>query len=314
MGRGAGHRPVLPDQVLELLAPAGRRIVIDCTVGPGGHASLLMSAAGPQATLIGLDVDEQNLRIARQRLSPFSSRVRLFRACFTELEIVLAEVGLRRVDLVLADLGVSSGQLDDPQRGLSFLADGPLDMRLDRRRVQTAAELVNRLNEKDLADLIYRYGEERYSRRIARAMVAARRTRPIERTTELARIVSGAYPAAARKSRRGVHPATRTFLALRIAVNDELGNLDRLLEHLPHVLAPKARVGIISFHSLEDRRVKRAFARWAQSGEAVTLTPTPVTPGTDEIRENPRSRSAKLRVIEWLAPETGATESNGVET
>jgi len=188
--------------------------------------------------------------------------------------------------------------MDDPARGMSFSADGPLDMRLDRRTARTAADLVNKLGEKELADLIYANGEERYSRRIAKAIVLARKAGRIERTGELARIVSGAYPAAARRSRRGVHPATRTFQALRIAVNDELGSLDRLLSLLPDVLAPLGRAGIISFHSLEDRRVKQAFAAWAAGGQAAILTRKPVTATDEEIQRNPRSRSAKLRVIE----------------
>lgn len=284
-----------------MLAPAGQCVLLDCTVGSAGHAEALLETAGPRARLIGMDVDEQNLRMAQTRLRPFGERVRLFLANFTEVRAVLAEAGAAGADVLLADLGVSSNQLDDPGRGLSFSADGPLDMRLDRRDTRTAADLVNGLGEKALADLIYRNGEERYSRRIARAIVLARGRGRIERTTELAKIVADAVPAAARRSRRGVHPATRTFLALRIAVNEELRALDRLLELLPDVLNVGGRAGIISFHSLEDRRVKNAFAAWAQTGRAKRLTKKPVGPAEAEIARNPRSRSAKLRGIERVA-------------
>ena len=283
-----------------MVAPAGRRVLLDCTVGLGGHAEALLEAADAEATLLGVDVDEINLQLARRRLERFGERVRLFQANFSEADEVLAQAGEGAADVILADLGVASSQLDDPQRGLSFRVDGPLDMRLDSRRTQTAADLVNALGERELADLIYEFGEERYSRRIARAVVAARANERIERTTELAEIVSNAMPAAVKRTRRGVHPATRTFQALRIAVNDEMGSLDRLLEKLPDLLAPGGRAGIISFHSLEDRRVKRAFASWADTGRAKTLSRKPVTPAEDESAANPRSRSAKLRGIERM--------------
>jgi len=283
-----------------MLAPAGRRLLLDCTVGLGGHAEALLQAADPEATLLGVDVDEANLTRARRRLERFGERVRLFQANFSEADEVLAQAGQGSADLVLADLGVASSQLDDPQRGLSFRVDGPLDMRLDPRRTRDAADLVNGLGEKQLADLIYEFGEERYSRRIARAIVAARKGGRIERTTELARIVTGAMPAAVKRTRRGVHPATRTFQALRIAVNDEMASLDRLLEKLPELLGLGGRAGIISFHSLEDRRVKQAFAAWADTGRAKKLTRKPVTPAEDEMAANPRSRSAKLRGIERI--------------
>lgn len=298
MRRAAAHLPVLREAVLRLLRPAGREVLVDCTIGPGGHAKALLDAAGQDARLIGIDLDEVCLKLARSTLRRFGRRVRLFQANFADLADVLVEAGEEKADLLLADLGVASSQLDDPARGLSFAADGPLDMRLDRRIGRTAAGLVNRLSEAELADLIYAGSEERYSRRIARAIVAARRRNRIERTVELARIVAGGVPAAARKSRRGVHPATRTFQALRIAVNDELGSLDRLLEQLPTVLGVAGRAGIISFHSLEDGRVKRAFARLAETGAAETLTRKPVTATDDEIAANPRSRSARLRAIE----------------
>jgi 16S rRNA (cytosine1402-N4)-methyltransferase len=238
-----GHVPVLLREVLGLLAPAGRRVIVDCTVGLGGHSEALLAEAGSQSRLIGLDVDEGNLALARSRLGHFGDRVRLFQANFTELPEVLAQAGAEEVDLLLADLGVASSQLDDPERGLSFLADGPLDMRLDLRRTTTAADLVNRLGETELADLIYNFSDERYSRRIARAIVEARRATPFRRTGQLAQAVAGAYPRAAKASRLGVHPATRTFQALRIRVNDELGNLDRLLVACPACWELRLRPG-----------------------------------------------------------------------
>ncbi|MHC4561243.1 MAG: 16S rRNA (cytosine(1402)-N(4))-methyltransferase RsmH [Planctomycetota bacterium] len=301
MDRNDTHVAVLRDEVAELLCPASSQILVDCTVGLGGHSRALLEKAPPDAQLIAMDVDQGNLRRAKEGLSEFVGRVRFFHANFSQIALVLSEVGAASADIVLADLGVSSNQLDDPQRGLSFGQDGPLDMRLDDRLTTTAADLVNDLAEAPLADMIYQYGEERYSRRIARAVVAARKQRRIERTAELAEIVRRAYPAPARRSRRGVAPATRTFQALRIAVNQEMENLHRLLELLPNILSVGGRAGIISFHSLEDRPVKQAFADWAASGRARLVTRKPVTPSDSEVRCNSRSRSAKLRVIERIA-------------
>ncbi len=295
------HRPVLVQEVIELLEPRRCHVMVDCTIGLGGHAEALLAAASARAELIGIDMDEGNLRTARERLERFAPRFRLFCANFADLEEVLAQAGVPSADAILADLGVASSQLDDPARGLSFTADGPLDMRLDRTLPRTAADLVNGLGETELADVIYRYGQERYSRRIARAIAERRCVERIERTAQLAAIVRSAYPAAARRSRRGVHPATRTFQALRIAVNDELGRLESLLAALPAVLSKEGRAAIISFHSLEDRRVKQAFAALAKAGRAKLLTKKPITPSNEEISDNPRSRSAKLRGIEMVS-------------
>jgi len=285
--------------VLELLAPAGRRLLVDCTVGLGGHAEALLQAAGREARLIGIDADEANLARAKEGLASFGDRVRLFQANFADVSEVLREAGQGQADLLLADLGVASSQLDDPRRGLSFQADGPLDMRLDQSSGRTAADLVNNLPEAELADIIFAYGEERHSRRIARAIVAARREKRIQCTAELARIVSGAAGGPARRP-GAIHPATRTFQALRIAVNDEMGSLQRLLASLPDVLAPGARAGIISFHSLEDRPVKQSFSSLAAQGRARLLTKKPICATVAEVAANARSRSAKLRAIEWV--------------
>jgi len=296
----AGHTPVLREEVLRLLSPGGRSVLVDCTIGLGGHSEALLDAAGPQATLLGIDADETNLARAKKNLERFGRRARFFHANFSQLSEVFAEAGVRAADAILADLGVASTQLDDAGRGFSFAAEAPLDMRMDARAEQTAADLVNTLGEKELADLIYTCGEERYSRRIARAVVEARKTRAIATTTQLAEIVARAYPAPARRARRGVHPATRTFQALRIAVNDELGSLEALLAMLPQVLAPAGRAAIISFHSLEDRRVKQAFAAWAEAGTGRLLNRKPITPSAEEMQRNPRSRSAKLRGTERM--------------
>ncbi|MFP4353916.1 MAG: 16S rRNA (cytosine(1402)-N(4))-methyltransferase RsmH [Phycisphaerae bacterium] len=300
-GQKPGHEPVLLEPVLDLLQPQGRKILVDCTLGLAGHGRALLEAAGPEATLIGLDVDETNLRRSRETLDRFGGRARLFIANFSQLPEVLAEAGAAAADLVLADLGVCSSQLDDPARGLTFQQDGPLDMRLDPEGPTTAAELVNRTEEAELADTIYQYGQERFSRRIARAIVRARQDEPIRTTGRLAEIVRRAYPPQARRSRKGVDPATRTFQALRIAVNDEMQHLERLLTALPGCLETGGRAGIISFHSLEDGRVKRAFADWAASGNARILTKKPIVAEQTELQRNPRSRSAKLRVIQRVA-------------
>ncbi len=297
----ASHTPVLRDEVCELLRPGECRVLVDCTIGLGGHSEALLESAPQDAILIALDIDESNLASAKTRLSRYGVRARFFHANFADLPEVLSEVGVSTADLILADLGVASSQLGDSERGFAFTAEGPLDMRMDLRSERTAADLLGTLSEKDLADLIYSYGEERYSRRIARAIIEERARGAIETTTQLARIVERAYPRITRRTRRGTHPATRTFQALRIAVNDELGNLDRLLELLPQVLAVGARAGLISFHSLEDRRIKHTFARLVTTGVAKLLNKKPITASDEEVKSNPRSRSAKLRGIERIA-------------
>ena len=294
------HVSVLRQEVLDMLVPAERtpKRILDCTLGLAGHAQALLKLAGTDAQLVGMDADESNVILARRNLASFGGQVRLFHANFADVQEVLRQVDWEWADAILADLGFASNQLDDPQRGLSFMQDGPLDMRLNQDLPRTAADIVNQVSQKELADLIYNFGEERYSRRIAKAIVAARRDNRIERTAELADIVCRALPAAVKRTRRGVHPATRTFQALRIAVNDELSKLDTFLNLLPDVLAPGGRAAIISFHSLEDRRVKQSFAALSRDGRATLLTKKPITPTDAETQSNPRSRSAKLRGIE----------------
>jgi 16S rRNA (cytosine1402-N4)-methyltransferase len=284
----AHHVPVLPAEVLHWLDPQPGQVLVDCTVGAGGHTRLLAERVGPAGRVIGLDQDAAMLELARPGLAGLP--VTLVHAGFEQLADVLREQGVTAADGVLADLGVCSDQLDDAARGLSFQESGPLDMRMDPSRGETAADLLRRLPERDLADLIYQYGEERFSRRIARRIVEARQREPLTTTEQLAELVRRCVPRA--KGRPGLDPATRTFQALRIAVNDELGALERLLAQLPDCVKPGGRAVLISFHSLEDRRVKQAFrdkAVWD------VLTKKPVQAGDDEVRANPRARSAKLR-------------------
>lgn len=295
----AGHIPVLSEQTLALLDPQPGLTVLDATLGRGGHAELILPRiAGGR--FLGLDLDPGNLDYAQSRLQPLAAEhdveLSLHHQSFVAAEKAMADAGVQAVDRLLADLGFSSNQMGDPQRGLSFAEPGPLDMRLDPTAAVTAEDLVNTLGEKDLADLIYGLGEERLSRRIARKIVETRGERPITTTEQLAQLVRSAYGPAGRKIR--IHPATRTFMALRIAVNDELGSLERLLEQLPQWLAEGGRAAIISFHSLEDRRVKRAFLDLAQTQGWHRLTRKPLTASEDERGKNPRSRSAKLRAIE----------------
>jgi len=296
MGAASAHTPVLREAVVDLLRPSAARWIVDCTVGLGGHAEALLAAGGEGLSLIGIDRDAANLRRAADRLG--RERVRLFHGDFRNVREVLEAVAVERVDGVLADLGVASTQLDDDERGFSFAGDAPLDMRMDREGGgPTAADLLRTLSERQLADLLYRYADERFSRPIARAIVKARSDGPIARTRQLADLVRRAVGS---RAGRRIHPATRTFQALRIAVNDELGALDDLLAVLGDILAPGARAVIISFHSLEDRRVKHAFAAMKSDGTGRIITPKPVVPDDTELRRNPRSRSAKLRCVERL--------------
>jgi len=294
--QAAGHTPVLTREVCELLAVQPGAFVVDATVGWGGHATLLARLAGEHGTLLGLDVDGASLSVAGERLADLPARVILRQRNFAELPEVLAEVGAAHVDVILADLGVSSSQLDDPNRGFSFSADGPLDMRMGEGLGTTAADLVNRLGESELADLIYQNGQEHRSRRIARRICAARRGGRITRTRQLADLVASAVGVDPSSRRSKIHPATRTFQALRIAVNNELDSLEALLDWAPGCLKAGGRIAVISFHSLEDGRVKASFRRNKAAGLYEVVTKKPVTADREERQANPRSRSAKLRV------------------
>ena len=300
------HVPVLSDALIELLQLRPDSTIVDCTIGLGGHTRQLLAAA-PEGRVIGLDADAANLAHAADGLRDHADRCVFRKANFEALDAVLAELKIDEVDVILADLGPSSNQIDDPQRGLSFQADGPLDMRLDPDNPTTAADLVNGLPESELADLIYNYSQERLSRRIARRIHLARRERRITRTSHLAQIVAAAMGVDPSSRRSRIHPATRTFLALRMAVNRELECLAALLDAAPSRLAAGGRIAVISFHSVEDRVVKRDFLRRRTEGVYELVTRKPIVATADERTENPRSRSAKLRVAR-RTPKTGEGE------
>jgi 16S rRNA (cytosine1402-N4)-methyltransferase len=284
------HVPVLPDEVVHWLAPERGGVFVDCTVGLGGHARVLLEHGVDR--LVGLDRDPAALAIARQTLREFSDRVELVHADYRELAPLLDARGLTAVDGILADLGVSSMQLEAEGRGFSFSRDEPLDMRMDPSRGATGAELLAAVDETELANVIYQFGEERHSRRIARALVRAREERPLETTGQVADIVRRASRT---KGYWRIDPATRTFQALRIWINRELDGLDTFLDTAASRLAPDGRLGVITFHSLEDRVVKHTFRRI----ETVrVLTKRPIVAGDEEIARNPRARSAKLRAVE----------------
>lgn len=287
------HLPVLLAEVLDALQPGRGGTYVDCTVGLGGHAQAILEAGATR--VIGLDRDPDALRIAGARLAAFADRVALVHADYRTLRSVLAARGVERVAGVLADLGVSSMQFDAEGRGFSFRRDEPLDMRMDRTQGPTAADLLRDADEQALADAIFRYGEERHSRRIARAIVAARRAAPVATTGALAAIVRRAVP---HRGYQRIDPATRTFQALRIWVNAELDGLDAFVREAVHVLQPGGRAAVVSFHSLEDRVVKHTLRELEREGVARPLSRKPVTPGPDELSRNPRARSAKLRAAE----------------
>lgn len=301
MPHDPGHYPVMCTEVVQLLGQCKRGVIVDCTVGLGGHSQALLDSWQGEGLLIGMDVDEDNLRQAKQNLERFGDRVRLFHANFSELKTVLSQAGVDGVDALVADLGVASTHLDLPDRGFSFSKDGPLDMRMDMRIKRTAGDIVNTIGQEQLADLIFEFGQERFSRKIAKAIVFARKSHLLNSTAELSQIICAAMPGYARQSRKGVHPATRTFQALRIAVNSELDVLEKLLSDLPSVLNVEGRAAIISFHSLEDKRVKQSFSDWAGAGTAERITKKPLSAQVSEIDRNPRSRSAKLRCIQRIA-------------
>jgi 16S rRNA (cytosine1402-N4)-methyltransferase len=287
------HVPVMLEQVVRWLDPQPGSVFVDGTFGGGGHAAALASIVEENGLVIGLDRDREALDAAEKNQKLRGLPIRLVQANFCDLPEILEQLEIKTVDGVVLDLGLSSDQLADGSRGFSFSADGPLDLRFDRLSGEPARRLVNRLSAEHLTQLISAYGEERYSRRIAQAIVRARRDRPIETSAELAELIRRSVPNT--PDARRIDPATRTFQALRIAVNDELKSLEIALRRIPVCLRPGGRLAAISFHSLEDRRVKEAFLSDPQWN---VLTRRPVRPDEKEIAENPRSRSAKLRVAE----------------
>jgi 16S rRNA (cytosine1402-N4)-methyltransferase len=309
MEPGSIHRPVMVDEVLDHLSPGGG-LIVDATVGGGGHSAAIMAAC-PDCTVIGLDRDTETIEAARKRLEPWKTRVQLIGEDYRHLAQLAFEHRWWPIRGIVADLGVSSLQLDSAERGFSFRRSGPLDMRMDRRSALTAADLVNELDTDELASILRRYGDERYAGPIARAIVAARRSKRLRTTDQLAQIVSAAIP----RAPEHIHPATRTFQAIRIAVNDELNGLYEFAVGAARLLAPGGRLVIITFHSLEDRLVKQAFRYLASDcvcpprlprcacskfTEVEILTKRPLRPREDEVEVNPRSRSAHLRAVARL--------------
>ena len=305
------HQPVLYNEIIHLLRPHRAGRYVDCTVGAGGHAWGILQACEPDGFLLGFDVDTYALQLARKHLESFGNRATLVHSSFTNLSKELNAVGWHMVDGILLDLGISSMQLDIPERGFSFRKDALLDMRFDLRNPMRAIDLVNNLSEKELADLIYTFGEERRSRQVARAIVQAR---PLETTHQLASVVAKTTSS----GRKRMHPATRTFQALRIAVNQELDALREVLPQAISSLNPKGRLAVISYHSLEDRIVKHYLRNESKDcicppkqpicdcGHTASIniiTKRPIRPQDGEIERNPRARSARLRVIEKLSTE-----------
>ena len=291
------HEPVMVSEVLELLQPSRGGLFVDCTVGLGGHARAVLDTGATR--VLGLDRDPLALSIAREALAAFGDRVELVHSDYRELDRVLDERGIDKTAGVLADLGVSSMQFDAEGRGFSFRRDEPLDMRMDQSRGPSVADLLRDVEETELADVIYRFGEERASRRVARAIVHARRESPIDTTGRLAAIVRRAVP---HHGHQRIDPATRTFQALRIWVNRELDELDAFLAAAARRLLANARLAVITFHSLEDRIVKHTFRAMEKAGEGLRiLTKRPLVPADEEVARNPRARSAKLRAIERFA-------------
>jgi 16S rRNA (cytosine1402-N4)-methyltransferase len=289
------HVPVMLAESLEYLAIHPDGVYLDLTAGLGGHTRAIaerLTALGPVGLVLSCDRDAESLAIARANTLPFSDRIHFHQTSFSVVGEVLAAENISQVDGLLADLGVSRYQLTEAERGFSLMADGPLDSRMDRSQGQTAADIVNYDSEKELADLIHNLGEERRSRKIARAIV---RARPIKTTGQLAKLIEQAVPRTGK-----IHPATQTFMALRIAVNNENQELDALLESIPRLVKPGGRAVVLTFMSLEDRKVKQSFQAMARSGQARILTRHVVRPAEEEIRSNPPSRSAKLRAVELI--------------
>ncbi len=290
------HYPVMYREVLELLDIRKRKTIVDCTVGTGAHSYKFLKAAKPDAHLIGIDRDQNSLDVAAQRLKDFKGQFTLVKENFINLDIVLENLNIKEVDVFLFDLGISTYQLSNSDRGFSFLKEGPLDMRMDNDSFLSAYDLINNLSETELGNIFKKFGEERHFRKIAHSLVEARKNEPISTTTQLTKIILGSVPAKSRYYR--IHPATRVFQSLRIAVNRELEVLEPALTKAVSFLKKGGRVGVISFHSLEDRIVKHAFKDYTSKGLVRIVTKKPLVPDNSEREENPPSRSAKFRVAE----------------
>lgn len=290
------HYPVMHRELLELLEFKNKKTVVDCTMGLGSHALKFFEAMDKDARLIGIDRDEDSLKIAEQKLSGYRDRLTLVKADFAEIDSVLKNLGIKEVDVFLFDLGISMYQLTSAERGFSFLQEGPLDMRMDRDLFLCAYDLVNNLSEIELENIFRRFGEERYAKKIARHIVNVRKNEPIATTGQLSRIITQAVPGRYSK----IHPATRVFQALRIAVNRELEVLSLGVSKAIGHLREKGKIAVISFHSLEDRIIKHTFKEFASKGILRIITKKPLIPSGAEIEENNHSRSAKLRIAEKI--------------
>jgi 16S rRNA (cytosine1402-N4)-methyltransferase len=300
----AGHIPVMLHEVVEYLQPKPGHIIVDGTLGLGGHAEVIAGMVGPQGRLIGIDRDARALEQARENLKEYRDRCYFVHQDYRYIDKVLEELNIPKVNGLLLDLGLSSFQLDDPERGFSFRNDGPLDMRMDQDSPISAFDLVNSLSEKEISSILKEFGQERWHHRIARFVVHQRSQKPIETTKELSDIVLRAMPRG--KKREKIHPATRTFQAVRIAVNRELEGLGEALDKCNDALEIGARVVVIAFHSLEDRVVKQKFRGLAKSGNLNLVVKKPLRPGEGEAGLNPRARSARLRIAERKSPVTAS--------
>jgi 16S rRNA (cytosine1402-N4)-methyltransferase len=300
MFEGKYHIPVMSREVLDYLNLAPAKTIVDATVGLGGHSSLILEHITPGGRLVGIDRDQESLKIARERLAGFHDACTFLQGNFSDLDKLLGGLNISEIDGILFDLGVSSFQLKDPSRGFSFQQEGPLDMRMDKNGYICAYDLLNNLNEKEISDLLWVFGQERWHNRIARLLVQERQREPIATTSQLVNIVIKATPARYRHRFQRIHPATRTFQAVRIAVNRELEALEAVINKAICFLKSGSRICVISFHSLEDRIVKHSFRRAASEGLIKILTPKPLVAKDDEVKYNPLSRSSKLRVAQKL--------------
>jgi len=294
------HTPVMLNEVIDFLKLKPGQAIVDATMGTAGHSKAILERITPGGRLIGIDRDEESLAASKERLKDYSSFCDFVHSNFVDIDKALKGLKIKKVDGVLMDLGISSFQLDDPARGFSFQNEGPLDMRLDRGSYISAYDLVNNLNEEEISSLLWNFGEERWHNRIAHLLIEERERHPISTTRELADIVARAIPARYRGRHYRIHPATRTFQAVRIAVNRELEILESAIIKGVEVLKKGGRICVISFHSLEDRVVKHTFKRLASEESIDILTPKPLTPTLSEAQVNPRSRSSKLRVAEKI--------------
>lgn len=292
------HIPVMLQEVLEYLRPQEGNVFLDGTIGLGGHAESILEAIGEKGRLIGIDRDQNALSLAEKRLEKYAKQCNFIYGNFRDFDKISKDLGIRNLDGILLDIGVSSLQLDNPDRGFNIRAEGPLDMRMDQNGKISAYDLVNSLSEKEIAIILKDFGEERFASRIARVLVENRHKKPIDSTRELRHLIMRAMPY--RKKREKIHPATRSFQAFRIAVNRELDALDKALDKCVDMLKPSGRIGVISFHSLEDRIVKVKFRDFAKEDKLKLIVKKPLRPSEKEIDQNPRCRSARLRIAERI--------------